>query len=138
MNTMYYGVPQSRERIIFIGVRKDIGLKPTFPIPSKKLITVRSLFPNVISQSRGQFDKKFVSSGRPAYTLTKTMTMMFKTNDGRTIRPNVNHLLKITSFPDDWKLHGSHSQKWARLGNAVMPKFMQVIAETIKKDILNG
>ncbi|MBQ7690544.1 MAG: DNA cytosine methyltransferase [Muribaculaceae bacterium] len=28
-----YGVPQNRERVIIIGVRKDLGLKPAFPEP---------------------------------------------------------------------------------------------------------
>lgn len=31
LNAMYFNVPQSRERMIFIGVRPDIGEKPTHP-----------------------------------------------------------------------------------------------------------
>jgi DNA (cytosine-5)-methyltransferase 1 len=41
MNAMWYEVPQSRERLIFIGVRKDIGKEPIFPVPGKKVITVK-------------------------------------------------------------------------------------------------
>lgn len=44
MNTKYYGVPQSRERLIFIGVRKDLGLEPAFPEPEKSIATVRKAF----------------------------------------------------------------------------------------------
>ncbi len=44
MNTKYYGVPQSRERLIFIGVRKDLGLEPVFPEPEKSIATVRKAF----------------------------------------------------------------------------------------------
>ena len=40
MNAMWYGVPQSRERLIFIGVRSDIGEKPIFPKAHRKVITV--------------------------------------------------------------------------------------------------
>lgn len=29
----YYGVPQSRERVIILGVRKDLGVSPTLPRP---------------------------------------------------------------------------------------------------------
>jgi len=39
MNTMYFNVPQSRERLIWIGVRDDLGIEPKFPIPNNKLIT---------------------------------------------------------------------------------------------------
>jgi len=31
LNAMYFNVPQSRERMIFIGVREDIEREPTFP-----------------------------------------------------------------------------------------------------------
>jgi len=31
LNAMYFGVPQSRERMIFIGVRDDLGIEPNHP-----------------------------------------------------------------------------------------------------------
>lgn len=44
MNAKYYNVPQSRERVIFIGVRNDLGIEPSYPKPCKKLITPRMAF----------------------------------------------------------------------------------------------
>jgi len=41
MNAMYYEVPQSRERVIFIGVRNDLNINPVYPEASKKIITFR-------------------------------------------------------------------------------------------------
>lgn len=41
LNTKYYGVPQSRERVIFIGIRDDIGIEPCFPEPQKRIINVK-------------------------------------------------------------------------------------------------
>ena len=47
LNAKYFGVPQSRERVIFVGVREDLGLEPshpepkTWPIPAK--VAVRGL-----------------------------------------------------------------------------------------------
>lgn len=40
MNAMWYEVPQTRKRLFFIGVRKDLNIQPIFPEPSKKYITV--------------------------------------------------------------------------------------------------
>lgn len=45
LNAMYFGVPQSRERIIFIGVRNDLGIEPSHPKPqSKPISAIKSLY----------------------------------------------------------------------------------------------
>ena len=36
MNAKYYNVPQSRQRVIFIGVRNDLGIAPSHPKPQTK------------------------------------------------------------------------------------------------------
>jgi DNA (cytosine-5)-methyltransferase 1 len=41
MNSMYYGVPQSRERVIIIGIRKDLNEQPSHPKPIMKPISVK-------------------------------------------------------------------------------------------------
>jgi DNA (cytosine-5)-methyltransferase 1 len=41
MNAMYYNVPQSRQRIIFIGVRKDLKIEPSHPKPESKPIPLK-------------------------------------------------------------------------------------------------
>jgi len=33
-NTAYYGVPQRRERFFVLGIRKDLGIQPSFPSPT--------------------------------------------------------------------------------------------------------
>ena len=33
MNAMYFNVPQSRARMIFVGVREDLGTAPSHPLP---------------------------------------------------------------------------------------------------------
>jgi len=42
LNAKYYGVPQSRERVIIIGVREDLGIEPSHPKPQTKPITPRA------------------------------------------------------------------------------------------------
>jgi len=41
LNAMYYNVPQSRKRVIIIGVREDLGIEPRHPKPQMKVKTVR-------------------------------------------------------------------------------------------------
>jgi DNA (cytosine-5)-methyltransferase 1 len=138
MNAMYYGVPQSRERIIFIGVRKDLKKGITFPAPRKTITSVQQAIGRTgyieyrHSYSEGKFSLAKSSFSKPCLTIKKTIT-------GWTVYPrqfNLEELCILCSFPIDWKFNGSFEEAWARLGNAVMPKFMQAIAETIKTKIL--
>jgi DNA (cytosine-5)-methyltransferase 1 len=41
LNAMNYGVPQSRQRMIFVGVREDLGIEPSHPVGSSKTISFR-------------------------------------------------------------------------------------------------
>ena len=41
LNAAWLGVPQKRERLIFVGVRNDIGIDPVFPKPEKYFYTIR-------------------------------------------------------------------------------------------------
>lgn len=41
LNSMYYGVSQSRERVIFIGIRNNLDIEPSLPKPQTRPITVR-------------------------------------------------------------------------------------------------
>jgi DNA (cytosine-5)-methyltransferase 1 len=165
MNAMWYDVPQSRERIIFIGVRKDLKKEPIFPKPNNKIITVKEALKNcVISKTpafndksskyydaikiggnaadicgKGQNNCVKINPNKPSCTLPKTQT-------GRGFATIVhwkekralciNEAKRLCSFPDDYILVGTYQQQWARLGNAVMPKMMYHIAKTIKENIL--
>lgn len=44
LNAKYLGVPQSRERVIFMGVRKDLvqkyDVRPSYPVPSHNIVTL--------------------------------------------------------------------------------------------------
>jgi DNA (cytosine-5)-methyltransferase 1 len=41
MNAMWYEVPQSRERVFFIGVRNDLNIEPSYPKPLEKSISIK-------------------------------------------------------------------------------------------------
>ncbi len=41
LNAMYYGVPQSRQRVILVGTRNDLGIEPSHPKPRTQATTMR-------------------------------------------------------------------------------------------------
>lgn len=47
LNAMHYGVPQSRERMIFIGVREDLSVEPCHPSGSSRTISIEESCRNV-------------------------------------------------------------------------------------------
>ena len=48
MDAQYFGVPQRRERLIFIGVREDLGIEPTFPKPAQKPVPLKAALPHIV------------------------------------------------------------------------------------------
>lgn len=52
LDAAWLGVPQSRRRLFFIGVRDDLGLPPVFPTPLPYRYTVRDALPWITRQGR--------------------------------------------------------------------------------------
>ena len=57
LDASYLGVPQARQRIIFIGVRNDLGITPKFPQPKNKRFTVQDVLDSVrqIEETNGDY-----------------------------------------------------------------------------------
>lgn len=55
MNAMYFHVPQSRERLIFVGVREDLGVLPSHPRALARPITVREALDGVVPRTFGEY-----------------------------------------------------------------------------------
>ena len=59
LKAIFYNVPQKRERLILVGLRKDIDIEFNFPKPSNKIYTLKdalkkgNLFPCDVPQSSG-------------------------------------------------------------------------------------
>jgi DNA (cytosine-5)-methyltransferase 1 len=47
LNAKFFGVPQSRQRMIFLGVREDLGVEPTHPIGKSRIITAEEAIASV-------------------------------------------------------------------------------------------
>ena len=47
LNAMYFGVPQSRQRMIFIGAREDLGIEPSHPEAETESIPMKNACPDI-------------------------------------------------------------------------------------------
>ena len=70
LNAMYFGVPQSRERMIFIGVRDDLGVEPSHPKAAAKTIPARTAIPDLLA-TRSQRINPWIDSMHPSATICK-------------------------------------------------------------------
>jgi DNA (cytosine-5)-methyltransferase 1 len=73
LDAQWLGVPQQRVRVIFVGVRDDLGLEPAFPDPLPYRYSVRDALPWIGGAThdtgrKGQQAKDI--TGRPAPTIT--------------------------------------------------------------------
>ena len=167
MNAKYYNVPQSRERLIFIGVRKDLNMMPIFPQQNERIISImeswkwmglqktpplskcfKGIVPMMkIGQTMADIIKKDTHAqtkriypNKPCPTIGK---MICGIGFGAHIHPfedrvlSIDEIKRVCSFPDDFILTGKYQEQKARLGNAVMPNMMKAIAEHIKVNILD-
>jgi DNA (cytosine-5)-methyltransferase 1 len=134
MNAMYFNVPQSRERMIFIGVREDLGIAPSHPRAMANEMSVGSVFPEVLA-TRSMKINPWITNRRAAATVTKTDSdYQFKINTGWR-KPILSEVSILGSYPPAYRWG---KDAWARIGNSVPPLFMRSIAAHIRECILHA
>lgn len=166
LNAMYFGVPQSRQRMIFIGVREDLGIEPSHPEAETEAVNLGRAILGCLSVPRlanseritkywnimqaGQciadvdpkgngFTAIKVNPGKPSPTITKGWTA------GTGLMHNLEprflsdaEVKRLGSFPDDYLTFGNSSDVIKRIGNSVPPLFMRSIALHVRKEILEN
>ena len=151
LDAQWLGVPQQRQRTIFIGVREDLNLEPAHPKPLAYRYSVRDALPWIsdVRQSvfggtdqrsaKGKPCPTIMSSGGIGAALGKQAWVEADTDSGGIEKRKftIDELKRICAFPDDFVLCGSYAQQWERLGNSVPPLMMRAIASTIRDEILS-
>jgi len=164
LNASNYGVPQIRQRVFFVGVRNDLNIEPSFPIPQKEKINLLTAFEGLehtgaelkdadcskyaiyqqlVPLKNGESSIKYFnlvksSPFKPANTLTQSAKTLGAASichwDNRKF--TVKEAKRITSFPDDYILPGKYEDGIEACGRSAPPLMMKAIAENIQKNIL--
>lgn len=159
-NTLNYGVPQKRERVIIVGFKnKEDFAKFHFPEPSvktpvalKKVIdqsanfeerwffsdrAVQGMLSVQSKMNKGRIQNidepcNTISSHLAKVSLNSTDPVLFVNKRYRRFTPL--ECAKIQSFPDTFKLSSvSEARQYKAIGNAVPPVFMWHIAKALQK-----
>lgn len=146
LNAMYYNVPQSRERVIIIGVRNDIGIEPTHPKPQTRPICARTVHPTWIRILCSGHRENWLSASKIFPTIVKATGTTSRTgylSGGHFVdttegerRPTRIELQAIASYPNEFRFAGDREDGINRIGNSVPPNLMRAIAEHVRKNIL--
>lgn len=144
LNAMYFNVPQSRERLIWIGVRPDLEREASFPKAQGKPMGLAEVVPCLQSSlANSSFRPAWRSGQQPTATICKSgpgkQSGIIRVRVGEHIEQRAMTIAECKAacgFPEAFALSGSYADQWARLGNSVPPRFAQAIAEHIRDEIL--
>lgn len=158
-NTANFGVPQTRERVIIMGVRKDVADKVVWPLEThsstpdttglKPWVTLKDALGDL------EDEKKLNCLPNPGYSKAKLFpgtqgnTTTKADKPGPTMRAEhhgniefhyklprrlaAREAARIQSFPDDFVFVSSTTDAYRQIGNAVAPVFGWHIAQALKE-----
>ena len=134
LNAMFYGVPQSRERMIFIGVREDMGREPSHPSGWSAPIPMREVVGNfagrVVAWRNKGGPHDYRSHDEVAPTLDKGGGHV-EVDGNRSPWP-LSIARMIGAYPAEFRFAGSERDGIARIGNSVPPLLMRSIARHVR------
>ena len=161
LNAVNFGVPQKRERVIIVGIRKDLGFtfdfnglpqEGDFPITTLSQVIEKEV-PEKYFFSQKAVDgmmrkRETMNKGRaqditqPCNTvgahlakvsLNSTDPVLMVGERYRRFTPR--EVARIQSFPENFELVGSESAQYRALGNAIAPVMFWHVANMVTKQI---
>lgn len=161
MNAMYFWVPQSRERMIFIGVRGDLKAVLSHPEAQSHPVTVRDAIGDITLHSDEVRETRLTPlyeyywhQARPGGTVGKlnqnirlrfdrpSKTLQKGEGNGGVYHPSEcrslceREMMRLGAFPDEYVFLGGKRFAKDRIGNSVPPLFMRAIARHIRFELL--
>lgn len=156
--TADFGVPQTRERVIIVGVRKDLGLKIEWAEPThadggenglKPWVTiegalkdiedenVQSKLPNFgyskAKRIEGTQGNNVTRADRPAPTMRAEHHGNIEFHYKLPRRLSAREAARIQSFPDNFEFVSSITDTYRQVGNAVAPVFGWYLAQMLRR-----
>ena len=136
LDAQWLGVPQSRQRVIFVGTREDLDVDPPFPSPLRHRYTTRDAIPHARGQvvKTAGWDRAWGTADRPHAAIvagSQWRSGVIQVREGATLvrrRLTIEECKAICSFPPDFEMPGSFEDKWRALGMSVPPLMMRAIA----------
>jgi len=133
LDAKWFGVPQERKRLIWIGARNDLGIVPKHPRAQGRPVTVREAI-EVTEQIRRPWGKlgdpkrndKYRTSDRPAPTVEKSRPLMLQSR-----YVTVEETKTLASFPPDFRI-----SEYGPIGNAVPPLLAKAIGEAVYDSVI--
>jgi len=161
LNAAELGVPQSRRRLIFVGVRNDLEKSPIFPKALPYKFTIRDAIADLQVEESEEDDVKLPPSYAREYDKigyggnSEKIFQLYRGDWDKpvgTIHANpkgaswlhpddkrrftIRELKRLSSFPEDFIIDGGYSKEGERIGRSVPPIMMREISETIRLEIL--
>jgi len=164
MNAADYGVPQKRERLILVGMRKDLGTSFAFPKETNKdnwIPLSAAVSELAIKEKKYYFSEKAVQGMKnakknmkrglaqnldePSLTITSHLAKVSINSRDPVLLVDQNRELyrrftpreaaRIQSFPDSFKFVGSEGDAYRQIGNAVPPVLFWHLARSLAEQL---
>lgn len=160
LNAKYYGVAQSRPRVIFVGIRDDVEAVPSHPPGVRRLVSVAEALagcrrdeprrmparvvamwgkirPGQNGSHLGSKNTNFslvkVRADRPCPTILRSQLSfcgLMHWSECRFL--TASELARLGSFPDEFEWVGGPGDVVQRVGNSVPPLFMRAVAAHVR------
>jgi len=147
-NSLYFGVPQNRERFFCLGIRKDLNMQPNLPIQSLtqqvKLYEVldknvdKSFYHIFPSMLRAVYESKrcpILDNNKFAYCLTtkqdRSPNSGLVNENGKLRFLTPNECRKLQGFPINWIMPKSKYVAYKQFGNTITINVLEKIFENL-------
>lgn len=160
-----YGIPQRRERVIIVGIRKDLEFSFEYPQPTTQEGHYTPLSAVIdklaISESKYYFSERAVQGVKnaknnmkrglwqdlnaPCLTVTAHLAKTSMNSRDPILLVDADKELyrrftpreaaRIQSFPDSFMLNNSEAKSYKQIGNAIPPVMMWYISEALQSAI---
>lgn len=167
LNAADYGVPQRRERVIIVGIRKDLGVTFEFPDPTTadNWVPLSVAVPVLaIPEKKYYFSEKAVQGmknakpnmkrglwqdlSKPSLTVTSHLAKVSINSRDPVLlvdpdtelyrRYTPREAARVQSFPDNFEFAGSEGDAYRQIGNAVPPVLFWHIARKLEVTLMGA